>query len=117
MRVRKYQIKYDPFYLPKTFQVADILAKDNVLHVKDQHSDVYVKRHPKDLKRVNKDITCNEEKNQKEEYDNELWKTAFDHISQNVKYNDAILNPQPKLWRSQRIRKPNPKYFNSDYVQ
>ena len=70
-----------------------------------------------DLKRVNKGITFNEEKNQKEEYDNELWKATFDFNSQNVEYSDEILNSQPKLRRSQRIRNLIPKYFNSDYVQ
>ena len=81
--VRNYKksINYDPFYLPKEFQVADILAKGNVLLVKDRNSSVYFKKHPNDLKRVNKDITFNEEKNQKEEYDNELWKAAFYYIS------------------------------------
>ena len=28
----------------------------------------------------------------KEEYENELWKAAFDYISQNVEYNDEIVN-------------------------
>ena len=72
--VRNYKklTKYDPFYFPKKFQVADILPKGNVLLVKDPNSGVYFERHPNDLKRVNKDITFNEEKNQKEEYDNEL---------------------------------------------
>ena len=63
--------KYDPFYFQKKFQVADILANGNVL-VKDPNSGVYSEKHLNDLKRVNKDITFNEEKNQKEEYDNEL---------------------------------------------
>ena len=71
----------------------------------------------KDLKLVNKGKTFNEEKNQKEEYDNELWKATFDFSSQNVEYSDEIVNSQPKLRRSQRIGNLNPKYFNSDYVQ
>ena len=48
----------------KKFQVADILAKGNVVLVKDPNSDVYLKRHTNYLKRVNKDITFDEEKNQ-----------------------------------------------------
>ena len=52
---------------------------------------------PSDLKHLNKDITFNEEKNQKEEYDGELWKAAFDHISHNVEDNLEIVNSQPKL--------------------
>ena len=60
----KKSTKYDLFYFPKEFQVADILAKGNIL-VKDSNSSVYFKKHLNDLKRVNKDITFNEEKNQK----------------------------------------------------
>ena len=37
---------------------------------------------------MNKGITFDKEKNQKEEYDNELWEGAFDYVSQNVEYND-----------------------------
>ena len=44
-------------------------------------------------------------------------KAAFDYISQNVECNDDIANSQPKPRRSQRIRKINPVYFGSDYVQ
>ena len=67
MLVRNYKksTKYDPFYLPKKFQVADILEKGNVLLVKDPNSVVYFKRHHEDLERVNKNITFNEEKNKK----------------------------------------------------
>ena len=67
MLVRNYKksTKYDPFYLTKIFQVADILEKGNVLLVKDPNSVVYFKRHHKDLERVNKNITFNEEKNKK----------------------------------------------------
>ena len=83
VRDYKKSTKYDPFYLSKKFQVVDILAKGNVLLVKDPNSGVYFKRHPNDLKRTNKDITFNDEKNQQEEYDNELWKATFDYISQN----------------------------------
>ena len=103
--VRNYKksINYDPFYLPKEFQVADILAKGNVLLVKDRNSGAYFKKHPNDLKRVDKDITFNEEKNQKEECDNELWKAAFYYISRNVEYNVETVNSQPKHRRSQRI--------------
>ena len=117
MRNYKKSTKYDPFYLPKKFQVADILGKGKLFLVKDPNSGFYLKRHLIDLKSVNKDITFGEEKNQKEEHDNELRKSAFDYISQNFEYNDEIVNSQPKLRRSQRIRKPNPKYSNSDYVQ
>ena len=44
-------------------------------------------------------------------------KAAFDYISQNVEYNDDIANSQPKPRRLQRIRKINPVYLDSDYVQ
>ena len=78
--------------------------------MKDPNIGFYLIRHPNDLK-------CVEEKNQKEECDNELWKVAFHCISQNVEYNDEIVNSQPKRRRSQRIRKPNTMYFNLDYAQ
>ena len=67
MLVRNYKksTKYDPFYLTKKFQVADILEKGNALLVKDPNSVVYFKRHDEDLERVNKNITFNEEKNKK----------------------------------------------------
>ena len=49
--------------------------------------------------------------------DNELSKAAFDYISQNVENNDEIVNSQPKLRKTQRSRKLNLKYFNSNYVR
>ena len=68
-----------------------------------------LKRHPNDLKRVNKDITINEEKIN--------WKATFDYISQTGECNNEIVNSQSKLRRSLRIRHFKPKYFVSDYVQ
>ena len=97
--------------------MVDILAKGKVLFVKDPNIGFYLIRHPNDLKCVNKEVTFEEGKSQKEECDNELWKKAFHCISQNVEYNDEIVNSQPKRRRSQRIRKPNTMYFNLDYVQ
>ena len=95
--VKKYKksIKYDHFYLQEKFLVADILPKGIVFLVKDPNSSIYLKRHPNDLKRVKKDITFNVEKNQKGEYDNELGKAAFDHISQNIECNDEINSEFP----------------------
>ena len=51
MLVRNYKIstKYDSFYLPKKFQVTDILAKTNVLLTEDPDSGVYFKRYLNDL--------------------------------------------------------------------
>lgn len=51
---------------PKKFQVAVMLTKENILFVKDSTNGVYLKRHPNDSKRVNKYITFDEEKNQKD---------------------------------------------------
>ena len=62
MKNYKKSTKHDAFYLPKKFQVSVILAKESVLLIKDPNSGVYFKRHPNDLKRVNKNITSNEEK-------------------------------------------------------
>ena len=67
--------------------------------MKDPNGGVYCKKHPNDLKCVNKDIIFHVEKNQKEEHDSELWKAIFDYISQNVEYNNEIVNSQPKLSR------------------
>ena len=117
VKIYKQSTKYDPFYLSKKFLIVDILTKVNVLLVKDPSGGFYLIRHPIDLKRVNRDITFDEDKNQKEEYDNELWKGAFDCISQNVEDNDEIFNSQTRCRRSQRIRRPNPMYFNLDYVE
>ena len=51
MLVRNYKksTKYDPFYLPKEFQVIDILAKTNVLLAEDPDNGVYFKRYVNDL--------------------------------------------------------------------
>ena len=107
MLVRNYKksTKYDPFYLTKKFQVADILEKGNVLLVKDPNSVVYFKRHHKDLERVNKNITFNEEKNKKRR----IWKWVV---------KSSFWLYFSKCWiqwwnseffrRSQRIRKLNP---------
>ena len=118
--VRNYQktSKYDPLYLPKKFVISDIVAKGNIIIVKDLNSSFYLKRHPNDLKHVNQNITFNEKQkdSETENCENELWKNAFDYLSQNIDYSDESVYPQVQLRRSQRIRKPNPKYFNSDYV-
>ena len=99
---------------PKKFQVADVLAKGNVLLVKDPNSGVYLKRHPNDLKRLNKDITFDEEKNKKQEYEMSCGKQLliiFCFILYfAIECNNEIVNSQPKLRRSQHIRKPNPMY-------
>ena len=50
--------------------------------------------------------------NQEEEYDDELWKAIFDYISQNVEYNNKIVNSQPKLSSSRHVRKLIVKCFN-----
>ena len=67
---------------------------------------------------MNQNISFNE--NEKEigagDCENELWKNAFDYISQNFDYNEENVRPKLQLRRSQRVRKPNPKYFGSDYV-
>ena len=62
--VRNYQrtSKYDPLYLPKKFVISDIVAKGNIIIVKDLNSSFYLKRHPNDLKHVNQNITFNENK-------------------------------------------------------
>ena len=67
---------------------------------------------------MNQNITFNEKQkdSETENCENELWKNAFDYLSQNIDYSDESVYPQVQLRRSQRIRKPNPKYFNSDYV-
>ena len=55
-------------------------------------------------------------KGKEKDCENELWKNAFDYISQNFDYNEENVRPKLQLRRSQRVRKPNPKYFGSDYV-
>ena len=52
--------------------------------MKDPNNGFYLIRHWNDFKCVNKDIAFDEEKHKNYEYDNELWKGAFDCISQNV---------------------------------
>ena len=73
-----------------------MLAKGNVLPVKDPNSGFYLIRHP-NLKRVDNDITFDEEKNRNEGYDNELRKGAVDCISQNLEYNYAIVKLPAKI--------------------
>ena len=79
----------------KKFQVANLLAKGNVLLVKNPNSGVCFKRHPNDLKRVNKDITFNEEKKSK----GRIWQwvvQSFDYISQNDEYNNETVDSKLK---------------------
>ena len=74
--VRNYQktSQYDPLYLPKKFVISDIVAKGNIIIVKDLNSSFYLKRHPNDLKHVNQNITFNEKQkdSETENCENEL---------------------------------------------
>ena len=62
--VRNYKnIKQVWPFLPLNSKLLIYIAKGNVVLVKDPNSGVYLKRHPNDLKRLNKDITFDVEKN------------------------------------------------------
>ena len=63
--------------------------------MKNPNSCVCFKRQPNDLKRVNKDITFNEEKKSK----GGIWQwvvQSFDYISQNDEYNNETVDSKLK---------------------
>ena len=118
--IKKKKSKFDPYYIPEKFVTMEVLAKGYILLVKSLNVDKCLMRHPNDLKIFEGDIADHSAVPDNSDHNND-WKEAFHFISNNdhVHYDDSKQNyytASPTLRRSGRIRKPNPRYCNGDFV-
>ena len=98
----------------------EVLAKRYILLVKSLNNDKCLMRHPNDVKILKGDIADHNAVQDNSDHNN-AWKEAFEFISNNdhAYCDDSKQNyytTNPTLRRSDRIRKPNPRYYNDDFV-
>ena len=97
-----------------------VLAKRYILLVKSLNNDKCLMRHPNDVKIFEGDIADHNAVQDNSDHNN-AWKEAFEFRSNNdhAYCDDSKQNyytTNPTLRRSDRIRKPNPRYYNDDFV-
>ena len=98
----------------------EVLAKGYILLVKSLNTDKCLMRHPNDVKMFEGDSADDNAVPENSDNNND-WKKASEFTSNNdhVHYDDSKKNyytTNPTLGRSGRIRKPNPRYYNHDFV-
>ena len=96
-----------------------VLAEGFILLVKSVNTDKCSMRHPNDVKTFEADIADHNAVPDNSDNSND-WKKAFEFISNydQVLYDDSKQNcytANPTLKRSDRIRKPNTKYYNNEF--
>ena len=116
----KKKSKFDPYYLPEKFVIIEVLAKYCILLVKSLNTDKCLMRHLNDIK-IFEGGTADHNAVPDNSNNNIDWKKAFEFISDNdhVHYDDSKQNyytANTTLRQSDRIRKPNPMYYNDDFV-
>ena len=120
LRNYKRKSKFDPDILPEKLVIMEVLAKGYILLVKSLNTGKYLMRHPHDVKIFEGDIPDHNAVPDNSDCNND-WKKAFQSISNNdhVHYDDSKQNcytTNPTLRRLDRIPKPNPRYYNNDFV-
>ena len=101
--------------MPEKFVIMEVLAKGYILLVKSLNTDKCLMRHPNDVKIFEGDIADHNAVPDNSDQNND-WKEAFEFISNNdhAHYDDSkrsYYTANPTLRRSDRIRKPNPRYY------
>lgn len=103
--VRNYNkaAKFDPVFLKQPYTIVDINEAGNKIIVEPEESGLTLCRHPDDIKPFK---LCR--KNDQEEPEEIMWPEMDEEVDGNSYFekNEFV----PPLRRSQRIRKPNPKY-------
>ena len=102
------------------FIIMEVLVKGYILLVKSLRTHKCLMRHPNDVKIFEGDIGDHNAVPNNSDNSND-WKKAFEFISNNdhVHYDDSKQNyhtANPTMRRSDRIRKPNTRYYNNDFV-
>ena len=120
LRNYKKKSKFDSYYLPERSVIMEVLAKGYILLVKSLNTDECLMRHPNGVKVFEGDIADHNAVANYSDHDSD-WKEAFEFISNNdhVNYDDSKQNYCPAnltLRRSDRIRNPNPRYYNDDFI-
>ena len=96
------------------------LAEGFILLVKSLNTDKCLIRHPNDLKIFEGDIADHNAVSDNSNNSND-WKKEFEFICNNdhIHYDDSKQNyyaANPTLRRLDRMRKPNTKYYNNNFV-
>ena len=120
LRNYKKKSKFDPDYLYEKFVTMEVLVKRFILLEKSLNTHKCLMKHPTDVKIFEGDIADHNTVPGNSDNNND-WKKAFEFISNNdhVHYDDSKQNyytAYPTLRRSDRIRKPNTRYYNNDFV-
>ena len=103
LRNYKKKSKFGPDYLPEKFVIMEVLAKRYILLVKSLNTHKCLTRHPNGVNIFEGDIA-----------DDNAVPDNSDKSKQNSKQNYYTANPT--IRRSDRIRKPNARYYNNDFV-
>ena len=120
LRNYKKKSKLDPDYLPKRFVIMEVLAKGYILLVKSLNTHKCLTRHPNDVNIFEGDIADDNAVPDNSDKSND-WKKTFESISNNdhIHYEDSKQNyytANPTIRQSDRIRKPNARYYNNNFV-
>ena len=118
--LRNYKKKFDHDYLPEKFVIMEVLPKGYILSVKSLNTDKCLMSYPNNVKMFEGDITDHNTVPDNSDNNND-WKKALEFIPNNdhVHYDDSkqsCYTTNPTLRRSDRIHKPNPRYYNNNFV-
>ena len=116
--------KFEPYFLPERFIVADTLAQGKIILVQSCRTGHHLKRHPNDLK-LYEGVINDEASPELTEGDLlEAWRQAFESLDEpdNDDGDSSTVQPpeafpqdiQPR--RSARQRTQNPRYFNDQHI-
>ena len=130
--------KFEPVFLPERYVVIDVLANGKIILVQSSRTGSFLRRHPNDLKRFEGHIPDNSSTPRPftEHEILQAWREAFsalDHSYSDGTDDDGCgyempadegqadeLEPQvpevPAGDARLRQRRPNPRYFNNDFV-
>ena len=123
LRNYKKKSKLDPDCLLDKFAILEVLAKGYILLLQSLNSDKGLLSHPNDVKIFEGDIPDHNAIPDNSDNNND-WKKVLEFISNNdhVHYDHSkqnycnYYNTNPIFRQSERIRKPNPRYHNSNFV-
>ena len=121
--------KFDPEFTKDMYNVIDKSKDNTVITIRRESDGRVFMRHPNDIKVVHKPYHMKAERTLTEYEQIQLFHKQFDSLQENddcdmqqvfSKGTDRNVSESPstatELRRSERIRKPNSQYYNSDFV-
>ena len=131
------QSKFEPSFLPERYTVMDVLANGKIILVHSTRTGTSLRRHPNDLKRFEGYIPDASATKTFSEHDIlHAWREAFADIENSYEIgrddeevqdhevpadvagpahaagHETLIQPEG----ARRVRRPNPRYFNDDFV-